>query len=144
MNDEIDFQIDRVTARYAWDRVLSTTTTTNTGLFGLMFGDLEHRTTTPAYRIVDALTDELIESNTDQLPSVWVKPEYVVHISGKSMPKVLVETLESFKGFGNLLTPKIPEVDIAGHTLYDLMVTEWDESTNTGLASFLYLRRWKS
>lgn len=142
MNNKIDFQIDQVTARYEWERVTSTTTTSHGGILGIFLEDSVTQTTVPVYRLVDALTGNLIETDTSELPNQFVRPEYVVHISGDKIPESLIETSEAFKKLNYTFNPKFAEVEVAGHTLYGLMVTEWDEKTNKGKAIFDFMQRW--
>lgn len=141
MNNQIDFQIDLVTARYDWDRVLSVTTTTNTGLYGLMFGNSEHTTTTPAFVVKDAITGKVLESNTCEEPPAYVRPTYSVNVSAPSKPKSLIETMEWIKSSTNLhmFNPKFNRVEIGGMYLEGLMINSWDDSTNTGTAVFDFM-----
>jgi hypothetical protein len=141
MNNKIDFQIDQVTARYEWDRVLSTTRTQHKGFLGIFLEDSVSHTSVRSYRVVDAITNVLIESDTSELPPVSVRPTYVVRISGDKIPESLIETCEALKGLNYMFNPKIAEVDVDGHTLYGLMVTQWDEKTNTGTAGIDFIQR---
>lgn len=136
--NNIDFTINQVQRRYDWQEVIGKEKSTTTVL-GFITKDTSKSIFKQCYRIVDAETDELIETNTDTLPlpglceNVKLTFTYSSDTPPSNIDDMLSRMNGNFLDFGHAM-PKLT-IDRPTCTLHGVFIIEWNPKINGGTGS---------
>jgi len=138
--NEIDFTIDQVQLRYDWEEVIAEEKTTTTVL-GFITKDTSREMFKNSYRIVDAETDEVIETNTNSLPPIHISPKLTLKYTSITQPSNIDDVLSYINGKFlecGYTMPKLT-IDRPTCTLHGVFIKEWNPQINGGTGSIDYI-----
>lgn len=137
----IDFTINQIQIRYDWQEVIGEEVTTSTFL-----GFCTYETTKSifknSYRILDAESKEVIETNTDSLPPPYcASPRITFKYSSEGMPSNIEDIFAHMNiGVGSYGKP-MPKltIDRPTCTLQGVFITEWNPKIKGGTGVIDYI-----
>ncbi|WAX21582.1 hypothetical protein [Stenotrophomonas phage RAS14] len=127
MND-IDFNVNQILIRTDWEEVIGTESTTKT-ILGFISSEKTKTIVKNSYRIVDAETDEVVETNTTSLPDYTGMTSISFKYSSDNLPAIMkdmMNTIYSTKPMRKLT------IERPTCTLHGVFVTEWNPKIGGG------------